>query len=410
MIVPTKSYKSKSAKPLASGRRLEIFLDSDPGFPFLKEDLNAIKKKNSLMGNLKKYRYKKHLFEKKYDFRNISFPDETKTFKNKSLILIHDRGDFLKFNILSEYFTGEPRMKCKRKFSKISPFNFYNQNKKMLGKYCLEKTGSITPHCLREAIFELKPAIICSSFRPNNLVAILQILGLDNSKTVLLDPSSGWGDRALASHSVGIRYIGVDPNPNVFDGYSEMSSFFKFGKRIKFIQSPFEDVSIPRMKYNIVFTSPPYFDFEKYSDEKGQSVVRYKNVRLWFEKFIKVVILRSWKVLEDGGYFIMNINHRFKSDKYVYWMIDFIYKRFKNSYFYGILPYECELSKGNPQPIFIWRKSSTVPKDLFENYPKKLIEDIGLEKGGKYHQKIESVETSKICHLLRKRCVFSLRS
>jgi hypothetical protein len=38
---------------------------------------------------------------------------------------------------------------------------------------------------------------------------------------------------------------------------------------------------------DFAFTSPPYFDTEKYSNEKTQSYLKYKNINTWKEKFLR---------------------------------------------------------------------------------------------------------------------------
>ena len=49
-----------------------------------------------------------------------------------------------------------------------------------------------------------------------------------------------------------------------------------------------EDVDYSKYEnhFDTIFTSPPYFNVEKYSDEDTQSYVRYKNIDSWNKNFL----------------------------------------------------------------------------------------------------------------------------
>ena len=55
------------------------------------------------------------------------------------------------------------------------------------------------------------------------------------------------------------------------------------------------------------FTSPPYFDWEKYSDEDTQSYKKYDMVEIWIEEFLRKTIENTYYGLKQGGICAMNV-------------------------------------------------------------------------------------------------------
>jgi DNA modification methylase len=66
-------------------------------------------------------------------------------------------------------------------------------------------------------------------------------------------------------------------------------------------------------KFDIVLTSPPYFNLELYT-AGDQSTLAYKTWEDWTEKWLKVVILGCLACLKDGGVSCWSVKN-FKSDK-----------------------------------------------------------------------------------------------
>jgi hypothetical protein len=56
-----------------------------------------------------------------------------------------------------------------------------------------------------------------------------------------------------------------------------------------------------------VFSSPPYFDREKYGTERDQSFLRYPTLEEWRERFLKKVIDESARLLSPNGYLVLNV-------------------------------------------------------------------------------------------------------
>ena len=134
------------------------------------------------------------------------------------------------------------------------------------------------------------------------------------------DFSMGWGDRLAGfCASNAESYLGLDPNPEVFEKYPKQQELYGTNKSTTFICKPAEDYDFNNDKFDMVFTSPPYFHVERYSfgqNEETQSWKRYgKSMDDWLEGFLYPTLERCWKSLNDGGTMIINIADVHASDK-----------------------------------------------------------------------------------------------
>jgi hypothetical protein len=60
-------------------------------------------------------------------------------------------------------------------------------------------------------------------------------------------------------------------------------------------QGPAEDLltGFPKGTAQLIFSSPPYFDRERYSDEPSQSYIRFPKYSDWKRHFLEVAIVES---------------------------------------------------------------------------------------------------------------------
>lgn len=121
----------------------------------------------------------------------------------------------------------------------------------------------------------------------------------------ILDFTMGWGGRLVGACVLDIpNYTGIDLNANLSNCYDEMiSKIRKLGTNTN-IQILFQDaltVDYSSMNYDMVFTSPPYYNIEIYN---GMSK---KTKNEWKENFYKPIFKKTWKYLSDEGYYILNV-------------------------------------------------------------------------------------------------------
>jgi hypothetical protein len=134
---------------------------------------------------------------------------------------------------------------------------------------------------------------------------------------IILDMSSGWGDRLISAIAYSqtvdydVKYFGYDPNTNLTKGYKDIINTLAGDKKENFgvKTAPFEtaDLSYIKEDIDLVFTSPPYFDFEVYSDDPTQSIVQYPTFTIWCVNFLFRSIKLAFSKLSKDGYLVMHI-------------------------------------------------------------------------------------------------------
>jgi len=163
---------------------------------------------------------------------------------------------------------------------------------------------------------------ICAQFKPNVAKVLYDKLGSKN----VLDFSAGWGDRLAGFYAseTAEYYVGIDPRKENHPIYNEQSEFydthrsmFEPKKKVEFICSPAEEVDFTKYKdtFDTVFTSPPYFNVERYSYDDTQSWVKYKEINEWNEQFLQRTLKNLWCSVKSGGYLLVNISDVYSSSK-----------------------------------------------------------------------------------------------
>ena len=154
----------------------------------------------------------------------------------------------------------------------------------------------------------------CSNFRPATAKALYELYGKDNCK--VLDTSSGFGGRLLGFFTAKntSEYVGIDPNTadscNKFIEFMRMR--FEINKKAYVNKIGSEDFTIenyPQYEnyFDISFTSPPYFNAEKYSKSETQSYIKFNTYDLWIDGFYRNTIYNSCNALKIDGTFTINI-------------------------------------------------------------------------------------------------------
>jgi hypothetical protein len=320
-------------------------------FPYKKLSMN-IQDIDQRFKNLKEYNY--NLLPIVYDIRNIPGKwYQDKNTKFNGTVITSDEKDYELYNNISDYFMDECRMKAKRYDRELCPWDFWDKNKKLVAGVALKKFGKAGKYELREAIYYT--AGEPTSFKPTLVITFIKMF---NVKTIL-DFCSGWGDRLIAAMAMDIDfYCGVDPNSQLHPKYKEMINHFtKKPENFLMIQSPFEKVVLPDVTYDLIITSPPYFDLEIYSKENTQSI-HNRNVNEWFDDFLIFSLNKAWKYLNVGGHMVIVINDIYNKNAYVKNMIDTFSAQNSDAIYEGVLCYSeiVDNKVRNPQPCWIWQK------------------------------------------------------
>jgi len=103
----------------------------------------------------------------------------------------------------------------------------------------------------------------------------------------------------------------------------------------------------------IIFTSPPFFDFEIYTEKAGQSVKDLPVFEDWVVGFLFTSLEKAWERLEVGGHMALHITDVWKT-RVCEPMNLFIQMHLPGSHYCGIIASSGKADK--PRPIWVWRK------------------------------------------------------
>lgn len=145
---------------------------------------------------------------------------------------------------------------------------------------------------------------------------------IDGKRLNILDTSCGFGSRMSAVVLSGHNYFGFDPNKELNQKLKEYRQFLRDNeimddeqKCVLFCCGSEEYKKKLKGRMDISFTSPPYFNLEKYSDDECASTSNYNNYDLWLKEFVKPTIINTYRYLKHGGYAMINIKNLTNSGK-----------------------------------------------------------------------------------------------
>ena len=295
-------------------------------------------------------------------YRYIYFPNKRRCFQlaagvsnqiethrqSGEKIIVDDWKRNMELNQLTDIFSENCRVRCqflgyptpleywekKVKYNPTKPLKFY-----------------------REQIY--RESKLCNNFRISLVITILKMF---NAKR-WLDISAGWGDRLLgAILSPKLEYYcGVDPNPCVQAGYRKILDFFfkdepHKRKNYHLIQDGFETARLPIGKtYDLVFSSPPFFDLETYSGESSNSLTAFGTEDKWLNGFLLPSIIKAADVLEKKGHLVLYITES-KTTSYIPKMLDGVLNRVPVLEYKGKMFYRDFGSSSKLRDFHIWQK------------------------------------------------------
>lgn len=170
-----------------------------------------------------------------------------------------------------------------------------------------EGTNLVFPTAIRRAL-ELVTGENVTNFKAQNAKAIVEHL-CPVLWGNIYDYSAGYGGRLLGITSSNMRYnyVGIDPNTETVKYLNYLQSLIEqsTGVSSEIHCTTSEDYQPENI--DCAFSSPPYFNLEKYSDEPTQCMVRYQSLDEWFDGYAEPTISNIYKGLNKDGIFATNI-------------------------------------------------------------------------------------------------------
>lgn len=167
-------------------------------------------------------------------------------------------------------------------------------------KFQLGQGDPVTPHRVLRAVTMRCRAP--SVFRPSVAAWIYRTYARPGA--TVWDPCAGYGGRLLGAHVAGVRYVGCDVDEATVSGVRALGE--RLGADARVVQASAEEFDPGAV--GLVFTSPPYFDRERYSEAGAQSWRRYgSDVESWVGGFLCPVLTTAARSLPPGGPLVLNV-------------------------------------------------------------------------------------------------------
>ena len=210
-----------------------------------------------------------------------------------------------------------PQMWSVRVSRYLSPMDIFMSDRMLLA--AIQRSWELWPDrygvrasSLRRMLKSFPGAASVSNFRPT--ISRTIISKYTSRGAAVVDFASGYGGRMLGCLSLERNYIGIEP---CYQQVRGLSAMFRSLRKLKLTKSHArvyrgcaEDL-LPTMQSNctpLVFSSPPYYDWERYSDQSSQSFLRYPTYEKWLSGFLQPIISESSRILEKHGHLILNIS------------------------------------------------------------------------------------------------------
>jgi len=223
------------------------------------------------------------------------------------------------------------------------------QNDKILKRAirnCFKWTKNPTLNTLRSKIVVTSGTQGVSNFSPFIAKAIYDRFAPHGK---VFDFCAGWGGRLVGFlSSSAVLYVGAEVNSTNFPCYYRLLSAYspclQQKKMVLLFRHPCEefDRSVKRLPdgsfyevsfdgyFDLCFSSPPYFNKEKYSSDPEQSYLRYPVYKDWLEKFLFRTMEVLFKLTKQNGYIVVVIASEVKdSSGKVYKVGEDLRKTFK---------------------------------------------------------------------------------
>jgi len=209
-------------------------------------------------------------------------------------------------NLVCDWYTLVERLNTRMK-SNISFYDFlYNFESRYLTKVGVARLYDMRPNNSHIQRVKYAYNLYCGNptvFKPIQTLGILDLLPCN---VACLDPTMGWGGRAVGACVYGIpEYIGIDSNTNLREPYSRLCEFLgsRSNTKIKTLFMNALAVDYSELKYDLVITSYPYYNIERYSN-----YTTYRTKTEMNETFYKPLTLEIYKHLMVGGHLALNVS------------------------------------------------------------------------------------------------------
>lgn len=244
--------------------------------------------------------------ERGYPYFDVDVEYELNKLKRSGNAILDGKIIKQKMAGLSLAWMYHPHAVSVRNGNSLSPIDVFNDDK--LFKICIDKRikygDNISDAAIRKSLRKYG-GLGVSNFRPTSASFIYDYFNSEN----VWDMCGGYGGRLLGawlSKSVKL-YVTTEPCSETFNGLVKMSKDLQASDKEYEIYKVGSEEFKTSHSFDLCFTSPPYFNQEKYSYEPTQSYIKYPTYNLWIHGYLKLTIQNCYKYLKEDGKLVVNI-------------------------------------------------------------------------------------------------------
>jgi hypothetical protein len=210
----------------------------------------------------------------------------------------------------------------------LSPMEIFNDDEKLLD--CIKRT---IIYAKKDSVAAIRQGL--KTYRNNRCVTIfppmwakiilqlnlqkLNCLQNEDKGISVLDFSCGFGGRLIGCYASQMvrNYTGIDPIKENINSHQKIYEIIQQHKKATlyednpkfkaaFLHGSAEDI-IPNMyqKFDVILTSPPYFNKEKYSIDNTQCYNKFEKYDKWRDNWLKPILQQSFNLLNKQGIMII---------------------------------------------------------------------------------------------------------
>lgn len=222
-----------------------------------------------------------------------------------------NNGHFVRTNSEGTRLAGTyfPHMWAAKVHGKRSAYNNYENSDRFrkVIRNVFKHHSTLSDNTIRA---ELRHCSTVHNFKPLIARTIYDLYCPDGGH--VLDYSAGYGGRLLGAYVSKrvLQYTGTDPCQQTYFGLKKLQRRLdKYipGKITELYNYGSENASWYPSSVDVCMSSPPYFNTEKYSDEKTQSYLKFPRIEQWADGYLRETVRNCFKSLKEGGFFIINI-------------------------------------------------------------------------------------------------------
>jgi len=217
-------------------------------------------------------------------------------------------------NSIIDYFTFVERLETKGKYNAnfydfLYNIEYFKQKKfiQTMLKFYREKKYKLNDELYNKNLYKIYKETynICISsiniMKPLNTMEIYLNYGAQR----VLNFCAGWGGSLVGACALNLpAFYGIEINENLKPAYEKMTKYLAT-KCITKMDIYFCDalnIDYTKLDYDCVFSSPPYYNKEKYSNNNY-----YKTKKKMNEEFYTPIFKKTFDGLKNNGYYIINI-------------------------------------------------------------------------------------------------------